>query len=92
MSSIDIRHDHSLAPTQAHQAVQEVAEKLAERFGVEYQWEGDSLLHFSRSGVNGQIALAPQQLRVTAQLGFLLGALKGPIESEIRRVLDERFT
>jgi putative polyhydroxyalkanoate system protein len=28
---------------------------------------------------------------VTAKLGFLLSAMKGPIESEIRRVLDERF-
>ncbi|HEY5780537.1 MAG TPA: polyhydroxyalkanoic acid system family protein [Lysobacter sp.] len=92
MSNIDIRHAHSLPPKQAHQAVQEVAEKLAERFGVAYAWDGEDTLHFNRSGVDGHIALEPQQLRVTAHLGFLLGALKGPIEAEIRRVLDERFT
>ncbi len=92
MSKIDIRHAHSLAPNQAHQAVQEVADKLSERFGMEYVWDGDSTLHFNRSGVDGHIELEPQQLRVTAQLGILLGALKGPIEAEIRRVLDERFT
>ena len=27
----------------------------------------------------------------TTSLGFLLSALKGPIEAEIRRVLDEKF-
>ncbi|MEG3788644.1 polyhydroxyalkanoic acid system family protein [Lysobacter sp. CCNWLW3] len=90
MSSIDIRHDHSLTPAKARKAVEEVAEKLAERFGIEYDWSGDTL-NFARSGVDGKIALGPKQLRVTASLGFLLGALKGPIESEIRRVLDERF-
>ena len=90
MSSIDIRHDHSLTPAKARKAVEEVAEKLAERFGIEYDWAGDTL-NFNRSGVDGKIALGAKQLRVTASLGFLLGALKGPIESEIRRVLDERF-
>ncbi|WP_330970720.1 polyhydroxyalkanoic acid system family protein, partial [Lysobacter sp. A3-1-A15] len=48
-------------------------------------------LNFSRSGVDGRIALLPHQLHVSAQLGFLFGAMKGTIESEIRRVLDERF-
>ncbi len=91
MASIDIQHPHSMNPAHARQAVQEVADKLVERFGVEYQWNGD-ILNFVRSGVDGRIALLPDQLHVTAQLGFLLGAMKGPIEAEIRRVLDERFS
>ena len=54
------------------------------------RWEGD-VLHFSRSGVDGHIALEPENIHVTAQLGFLLSAMKGPIEQEIRRVLEEKF-
>ncbi|MBW8850097.1 MAG: polyhydroxyalkanoic acid system family protein [Xanthomonadales bacterium] len=91
MSGIDIRHTHSLPHAKARKAVEEVAKKLAERFDVEYGWEGDDL-HFSRSGVDGRIALKPKELHVTAKLGFLVSAFKGPIEHEIRRVLDERFT
>lgn len=90
MPGIDIRHDHSLSLPKARKAVEEVAKKLAERFDIEYDWEGDTL-NFARSGVDGKIALTDKDLRVTAQLGFLLSALKGPIESEIRRVLAERF-
>src|SRR3546814_2018729 len=41
MSRIDIRHAHSLAPAKARAAVQEVAEKLAERFGVDYAWRSE---------------------------------------------------
>jgi putative polyhydroxyalkanoate system protein len=52
MSGIDIRHSHSLPPAKARKAVEEIAKKLAERFDVEYRWEGDDLL-FSRSGVDG---------------------------------------
>ena len=91
MPGIDIHHSHSLPMAKARKAVEEVAQKLVERFGVHYRWEGDTV-HFSRSGVDGRIALEPKQLHVTAQLGFLLSALKGPIENEIKRVLDERFS
>lgn len=90
MASIDIQHPHSLPPAKARQAVQEVADKLHQRFDVQSHWDGD-ILNFSRSGIDGRIALMPKQLHVTAQLGFLLGAMKAPIESEIRRVLADRF-
>lgn len=91
MPSIDILHTHSLPHAQARKAVEEVARKLGERFGIEYQWAGDTL-NFNRAGVDGKIALGGSNLRVTANLGFLMSAFKGPIESEIRRVLDERFS
>jgi putative polyhydroxyalkanoate system protein len=90
MSKIDIRHPHTLPLTKARKAVQEVADKLGARFGMDSRWEGDTL-HFARSGVDGHIALDPKEVHVSAQLGFLLSAMKGPIEQEIRRVLAERF-
>ena len=90
MASIDIQHPHSKSPAQARKAVEGVAKKLAERFDMDYGWDGDTL-NFSRSGVDGKIALLADKLRVTANLGFLLSAMKGPIEAEIRRVLSEKF-
>lgn len=90
MPGIDIHHAHSLPPAKARKAVEEVAIKLGEKFGLDSRWEGDTL-HFVRSGVDGRIALAPRQLQVTAKLGFLLSALQGPIEAEIRRVLQQKF-
>ena len=75
---------------QARKAIEGVAKKLAERFDMDYGWDGDTL-NFSRSGVDGKIALLADKLRVTANLGFLLSAMKGPIEAEIRRVLSEKF-
>lgn len=90
MSKIDIRHPHSLPMTKARKAVQEVADKLDTKFGMHSRWEGDTL-HFQRSGIDGHIALEKDQLHLTAQLGFLLSAMKGSIEQEIKRVLSERF-
>lgn len=90
MPSIDIQHTHTKSPAQARKALESVARKLAERFDMQFGWDGDTL-NFMRSGVDGKINMSPNQLHVTAQLGFLLSALKGPIESEIKRVLSEKF-
>jgi putative polyhydroxyalkanoate system protein len=90
MPDIDIFHPHTKTPAQAREAVEDVARKLAERFDFKYRWDGDAL-NFSRSGVDGSIALLPSQLHVNAKLGFMLSMLQGPIEAEIRRVLAEKF-
>jgi len=90
MSKIDIRHPHSLPKAKARKAIEEVAKKLAEKFDMAYGWEGDTL-NFSRSGVDGHIMLEPKGLHVHAKLGFLTAMFKDPIESEIKRVLQERF-
>lgn len=90
MPSIDILHPNTKSPEQTRVALEEVAAKLASRFGVSHHWEGDELA-FNGGGVDGRIAMLPDALHVTAELGFLLSAMKTPIEAEIRRVLDERF-
>ncbi|HBN54895.1 polyhydroxyalkanoic acid synthase [Stenotrophomonas sp. MYb238] len=90
MSTIDIRHAHSLTEERAREAIAEVARKLQERFEVNARWEGDTL-HFARSGVDGAIEMLPGAVRVKAELGFLLSAMKGMVESEIQRVLAEKL-
>ena len=90
MPSIDVCKAHSKPMPQARQAVQRVADHIAERFAVACSWEGD-ILHFERTGVSGRIELSQQDVRVVAQLGFLMGALKGPIEAEVHRYLGEEF-
>lgn len=90
MSDIDIRQDHNLSDEQARTAIEEIARKLDARFGLHSNWSSERL-EFSGSGVEGAIELLPGQVRVTATLGFLLSAMKGMAETEIRRVLSERL-
>ena len=90
MPSIDIKRSHARPLAEARKKVQHVAEHLAEKFDVEWRWEGD-VLHFQRSGVDGHIRVSAKQVHVTANLGFLHNALRGPVEREIHRYLDEEF-
>jgi len=90
MASIDITHRHSLPPEAARRAVEDAVARLGQKVGLDYRWEGDTL-HFQRQGVDGRIALAPGQVHVAATLGLLFSALKGTIESELLRTLQERL-
>lgn len=90
MSHIDIRRKHDRPLKDAKAAIERVAEHLAEKFDVEYGWDGNTM-EFSRGGVDGHIAVSAKDIRVTATLGFLLFAIKGPIEREIHQYLDREF-
>jgi putative polyhydroxyalkanoate system protein len=90
MPSIDIRRPHQLSAAEARAVVERVAARMHEKFGIDGQWQGD-ILSFTRPGVNGSIAIHPEEIHVSAQLGMLLSPLKGMIEQEIRRKLDEHF-
>ena len=90
MSDIVIRRTHNLTPARARKAAETTAAKLGEEFDLEYEWDGD-VLHFSRSGVTGNLSLAAHEVIIRVRLGFLLLALKPRVEREIHRYFDEDF-
>jgi putative polyhydroxyalkanoate system protein len=90
MPSIDISRPHTQTVAAAKKSVNRVAKHIAEKFDVDSAWQGDTLV-FRRSGVDGQIRVEAKSVRVTVELGFLLMAIRGNVEREIRRYLDEEF-
>jgi putative polyhydroxyalkanoate system protein len=48
-------------------------------------------LRFTRPGVKGDIAIGASEILVNAELGLMLSPMKGMIEQEIQRKLDEHF-
>jgi putative polyhydroxyalkanoate system protein len=90
MPKIDIRRPHQLSLPDARAVVEQVAARMRDKFGMEGHWQGDSL-RFSRAGVNGAITVGSDSIHVAAELGMMLAPLKGMLEQEIRRKLDEHF-
>lgn len=91
MPSIEIRRPHRLSAVEAHAVIDQVASRMREKFQVQTQWQNDHTLSFERPGINGTIAIGANEIHVRAQLGMLFSPLKGMIEQEIRRKLDEHF-
>ena len=90
VSTIAIHAFHTLSHEDALNAADELSIDLSEKFGINYGWE-DEVIHFERPGVHGQILVQDNELRIQAKLGFMLMMLKGPIEQEIFRYLEEHF-
>ncbi len=90
MARILVKRVHAKSLAASRKAVERVARKLADKFDVGYQWDGDTLL-FERMGVKGTIALLPGAVEVFAELGFLFGALRNTVEQEIEKYLDKEF-
>ncbi|HEY0198219.1 MAG TPA: polyhydroxyalkanoic acid system family protein [Rhodanobacter sp.] len=90
MPKIDIRRPHQLSIAEARAVVDKVAARMREKFGMEGKWQGDRL-EFARSGANGTITVGADAIQVVVELGMMLSPLRGMIEQEIRRKLDEHF-
>ena len=90
MSQIDVRARHHMSRDDAQSAADELACDLAQKFDIDYGWEGDHI-HFERSGVNGVITVREQEIRIQARLGLMLMFLKPQIENEIVRYLRDHF-
>ena len=75
---------------EAQKAADELAGDLAQKFEINYGWEGDHI-HFERPGVNGQITVRENEIRIRARLGLMLIFLKPVIEEEITQYLENHF-
>jgi putative polyhydroxyalkanoate system protein len=89
--SIDIRKPHSMNLEEAQQVADDLAADLAEKFSIDYGWDGDTIV-FERPGVHGEIDVDEEAVHVRARLAFLFTYLQPAVEREINRYLDEHFT
>lgn len=92
MPDIHIRRDHSFGLAKARKLAWSWAETVERKFDMEctvIEGETSDTVEFKRSGVDGQLIVAPDHFELTAKLGFLLGAFAKSIEAEVERELDQ---
>ena len=92
MADIRIHREHQLGLPKARKVAAQWAEDVEKNFDMRCRLvEGDysDTIEFTRSGVNGRLIVAADHFDLDAKLGFLLGAFRHTIESEIMRNLDQ---
>lgn len=92
MADIHIERDHQLGMGGARKLAWRWAEQAENDFDMSCTYEeGDDCdeVQFTRSGVTGTLKVSADKFELDARLGFLLGAFKERIESEIVKNLDE---
>jgi putative polyhydroxyalkanoate system protein len=92
MADIHIHRHHELGLKGARKIAWQWAELAESEFDMACAYaEGDDEdeVQFTRSGVKGTLRVCGDHFELNAQLGFLLGAFKERIESEIVKNLDD---
>ena len=91
MPDIHIHRTHALGLTKARKVALKWAEDVEKNFDMEctiLEGETSDTVEFTRSGVKGELIVAPDHFQLDAKLGFLLGAFSKTIEAEIEKNLD----
>jgi putative polyhydroxyalkanoate system protein len=86
MSSIHIKHRHSLKHGETRERVDRIARHLKSKYKVNYTWDGDQL-RSKHKGSYAHVYLADGCIEMKIQLGMLFAPLKGRIERAIRKNL-----
>lgn len=90
MADIELTRSHSLGLDDGRQAVERVAQQLEDDIGVEYEWNGDTLL-FDGQGADGQIAVENDAVEVLINLSVFLRPMQSRLKAEAKRYLDRHF-
>ncbi|MFZ2121896.1 MAG: polyhydroxyalkanoic acid system family protein [Rhodoferax sp.] len=91
MAELSIVREHALGLAKARKIAFQWAEQAEQEFAMQcnyVQGKHEDEIDFVRSGVKGRLTVTETHFTLHAQLGFLLGALKGTIEAEIVKNLD----
>ena len=92
MATIDITRNHKLPIQDAKTKAEELAKSMADKFGIQWKWEGDTIRFDAPSGAakgtKGEVAVTDKTVRVAIDLPFMLKMLKGTIEGKVKEKLD----
>lgn len=91
MAAININKGYTMPREELKEQLNELAEKLEQKFQLDCSWQSDDCLGFKRSGADGQLNIREQDLELRINLGFLLQAFKGTIEQQIQEFIDEHI-
>lgn len=92
MADLHILRQHALGLHEARKIAFKWAEHAEEEFGMRCTYEEGTMADevcFTRSGVHGNLTVTHDTFELNAKLGFLVGAFKARIESEIVKNLDD---
>ena len=95
MADLHIVRHHTLGLINARKVAFKWAENAEAEFDMRCTYEEGKTVDeviFERSGVQGTLSVTQDKFELQAKLGFLVGAFKARIESEIIKNLDDLLT
>ncbi len=87
MAKLSIEQAHALPIDEVKRRLQELADRLSAKYGIDAKWTSDTEASLKRTGVSGTIKVAADKVAVLLDLSFALLPMKGKIQERIAREL-----
>lgn len=87
MATIEMSRNHTLGIAGAHQAIENIAQQLHTRLGVDYRWDGETMT-FDGSGVDGHAVVGETNVQIEIHLGLFVSPMQGMIRDQLEKYLD----
>ena len=87
MAKLNIEQAHALPIDEVKKRLQELADRLSAKYGIDAKWTSDREASLKRTGVSGLIKIAEDKVAVLLDLSFALSPVKGKIQERIEREL-----
>ena len=92
MATIDISRNHTLSIDDAKKKAEDLAKGMADRFGIQWKWDGNTIRFDAPSGAakgtKGEVAVSEKNVRVAIDLPFMLRVMKRTIEDKVNEKLS----
>ena len=90
-ADIELERAHHMSLAQAKTVAQKVAEEMAIEYGLQSQWEGNSL-NFSRPGIHGTLKVDAKTMSVAVTLSFLFKPFAGKFREQMSTNMEQLLT
>jgi putative polyhydroxyalkanoate system protein len=87
MAKLNIEQAHALPLDEVKKRLQELADRLSAKYGIDAKWTSDREASLKRTGVSGIIKIAEDKVAGLLDLSFALLPMKGKIQERIAREL-----
>ena len=87
MAKLSIEQAHALPIDEVKRRLQELADRLSAKYGIDAKWLNDREASLKRTGVSGTITVGDNKVAVLLDLSFALLPMKGKIQERIAREL-----
>jgi putative polyhydroxyalkanoate system protein len=87
MAKLSIEQAHALPIDEVKKRLQELADRLSAKYGIDAKWTSDREASLKRTGVSGIIKVGEDKVAVLLDLSFALIPMKGKIQERIAKEL-----
>ena len=87
MAKLTIEQAHALPIDEVKRRLQELADRLSAKYGIDAKWTSEREASLKRTGVSGTIKVGDDKVAVLLDLSFALLPMKGKIQERIAREL-----